>query len=362
MNNNRLRDRDSIVTPKDIIFRVYGYTHPPQAFICDVEYAPASMYKSKDPRAKREGENQTVYFKFFSDQGLQFVRQKYPQYTIWYKPLQTRLVGVHLDQIKETRKPEEALMKLLACRPSDSLLQSLHMLLDIIIERSGLSETDFGVFGSLLHGFYNPKFSDLDFTVYDGEKLKQLRETLKTMYKERSSHLKNEFETEDAVKEKSKRWSFVNYTPQEYCWHQRRKTIYAVFRAEATGRYIKTEFEPVKNWKEIHNEYDPMIRVFRKGWIKAIASIVDDSESPFMPSIYGADVKRILEGKEADDIRRIVSYIEEFRMQAERGEEVYVEGNLEQVVSPRDSFHQITLSYGPRYYEQVLKVAKPYRQ
>ena len=43
-------------------------------------------------------------------------------------------------------------------------------------------------------------------------------------------------------------------------------------------------------------------------------------------------------------------------MQAKEGEQVLVEGNLEKVVNGSKVFHQITLSYGPRYYEQTLKV------
>jgi hypothetical protein len=35
-----------------------------------------------------------------------------------------------------------------------------------------------------------------------------------------------------------------------------------------------------------------------------------------------------------------------------------VEGNLEKVVTRNKSFHQITLTYGPRYYEQTLNVIK----
>jgi ubiquinone/menaquinone biosynthesis C-methylase UbiE len=49
--------------------------------------------------------------------------------------------------------------------------------------------------------------------------------------------------------------------------------------------------------------------------------------------------------------------MEEFRQQAHKDEIVFVEGNLEEVISPDKSFHQITLTYCPRYYEQVLKVA-----
>ena len=67
-------------------------------------------------------------------------------------------------------------------------------------------------------------------------------------------------------------------------------------------------------------------------------------------------MKNVLKGPKVDDIRRIFSYMEEFRMQAKKGEQVLVEGNLEKVINGTDIFYQITLSYGPRYYEQVLKV------
>jgi hypothetical protein len=44
-------------------------------------------------------------------------------------------------------------------------------------------------------------------------------------------------------------------------------------------------------------------------------------------------------------------------LQAQKDEKVCVEGNLEEVVTPNGSYHQIALTYCPRYYEQVLKVA-----
>jgi predicted nucleotidyltransferase len=354
----RLRDRDAIMTCDKLIFRVYGYSHPPEDYVCDVEYAPASVFKSEDPRAFRQRGNQ-IYYKFYSDQGLGFVHEKYPQYTVWHVPLQARLVGVHKDQITEIRRPDETFRHLLEKQPCDSLLQALQRLTNLILQRSGLSKTDFGVFGSLLHGFYHPVFSDIDLVIYGGEKLRILRETLETLYKEPSSHVRNEFETEEAVKKKAEHWRFVNYSPKEYCWHQQRKIVYALFQDEKSGRFIKTEFEPVKEWSEIHNEYDSRMRILKKGWVKAVARITDDYEASFMPSIYGVEIKRILEGVKADDVQRILSYVEEFRMQAERDEEVYVEGNLEQVITPAKTFHQVTLSYGPRYYEQVLKVTKP---
>ncbi len=347
----KLRDRDAIITADNIIFRVYGYFHPPDAYVCDPEYAPAKIYKSMNPRALR-GPRKPVYCKFYADEGLRFVQEKYPRYTIFYEPLQKRIVGVPQAYIVETRKPDEELQRLIEKQPEDDLVKALQKLFRLVTSRSGLSEKDFGVFGSLLHGFYHPKFSDLDLVVYGREKLRRLCETLKELYQE--APLQNEFEKEKAIE--GKRWKFVNYSPKEYLWHQRRKMIYALFKDAESGRVIKAEFEPVKDWREICNEYSSNTRIIKKGWTKAFARITDDCDAPFIPSIYQIEPLEILEGPEVKDIQRILSYVEEFRMQAKRDERVYVEGNLEEVVTEAKRFHQVTLTYGPRYYEQVLKV------
>jgi predicted nucleotidyltransferase len=238
----------------------------------------------------------------------------------------------------------------------DPLHEALQSLSNLITNSSGLSERSFGVFGSLLHGFYHPKLSDLDLIIYGRREHRKLCETLKAMYKERTSPLQNEFENMGAVK--AKPWNFVNYSPKEYVWHQKRKLVYALFGDKRSGRTIKTEFEPVKDWDEIRNEYSPKTRILKKGWIQAVVRITDDQDAAFMPSIYQIEPIKIVRGEKAEDVRRIVSYMEEFRMQVQRDEKAYVEGNLEQVVTPSETFHQITLTYAPRYYEQVLKVAK----
>jgi predicted nucleotidyltransferase len=84
---------------------------------------------------------------------------------------------------------------------------------------------------------------------------------------------------------------------------------------------------------------------------------VAGSDAPFIPSVYGIEPLEVLSGtKDALEVVRVISYMEEFRLQAQRDEKVCAEGNLEEVVSPNGSFHQIALTYCPRYYEQVLKV------
>jgi len=348
----KLRDRDAIITADNIIFRVYGYFHPYDAYVCDPEYASATIYKSMDPKAPR-GKRKPIYYKFYADEGLQFVREKYPRYTIFYEPLQKCLVGVPRAYIMKTREPDKGFQRLIERQPRDGLLKALHKVYSLVASRSGLSEKDFGVFGSLLHGFYHPKFSDIDLIVYSREKLRRLSETLEDFYREEGP-LRNEFESEKAVE--GKLWKFVNYNQKEYLWHQQRKMIYALFKDAEWARIIKIEFEPVKDWKEICNEYNLNTRVVKKGWIKAVVRIADDQDAPFIPSIYRIEPIEILNETKVENVQRILSYVEEFRMQAEKDELVYVEGNLEEVITPTTTFHQITLTYCPRYYEQVLKI------
>ncbi|MCW4016532.1 MAG: nucleotidyltransferase domain-containing protein [Candidatus Bathyarchaeota archaeon] len=348
----KLRDRDAILTNDGFIFRVYGYLHPSGSYVCDPEYASPQVFRSTNSRARR-GENEPLYYKFFADEGMKLILNKFPQYTVFYEPLQKCLVGVNESDVAQVRKPEVGLEQVLAKEPSDALLKALHDLFGRVCSQSGLNTEDFGVFGSLLHGFYHPNFSDLDFIVYGKENMTKLCNALEILYREDPS-LRNEFDHMKAVE--SKDWKFVNYSLQEYVWHQRRKMIYAYFDSKDAGRVVKAEFEPVKCWAENVNEFNNFARISHVGWIKAVVEITDDKDAPFIPSVYQIEVKDILKGPKVEGIKRIFSYMEEFRMQAKQGETLLVEGNLEKVVDGTNIYHQITLSYGPRYYEQTLKV------
>jgi predicted nucleotidyltransferase len=354
LSNLGLRDRDAIVTKEGLIFRVLGYSHPSNAYICDAEYAPARHFNSENPKARRTG-NQQVFYKFYEDEGWKFLRDRFPKYLIFHGMLSKKTIGVNHKDIIETRKPNEKLDELINRKPEDELLAAQQNALRLLAQRSGLEAKDFGVFGSMLHGFHHPRFSDLDFTVYGRRNVAKLCETLQRLYSDRASLFGNEFETDESIK--GKPWHFKNLTPKEFVWHQRRKLIYSLFKDKRTDRVIKTELEPVKSWNEISNEYDPRTSILQKGWVKMSARIMGDADAPFMPSIYDVEPLKILKGiKCADEATRIVSHMEEFRMQAFEDEIVNVEGNLEEVNAPDGISVQVSLTYCPRYYEQVLKV------
>ncbi len=354
MASLNLRDRDAILTKEGLIFRVFGYSHLPNAFICDAEYASAKIFKSTDPRAPRTGVSQ-LFYKFYNDEGLKLVFARFPKYTIFHEMLGQKVLGVNQTDVVEVRKPSERLQALVGIDPKDELVDATQRILEIASTHSCLSVKNFGVFGSMLHGFHHPKFSDIDLVVYGKKENAKLRETLEVLYADGASDLRNEFGTDDAMR--GKRWRFKNYSVKEFVWHQKRKQIYGLFDDAESRRIIKAEFEPVKAWSEFASEYDSEARIIRKGWVKINACVVDDADSPFIPSVYGIEPLEVLSGtREANEAVRVFSYMEEFRLQAQKDEKVQVEGNLEEVVSPKGSFHQITLTYCPRYYEQVLKV------
>ena len=354
MASVRLRDRDAIVTGEGLIFRVFGYSHPQNVYICDAEYASANIFTSHDPRALRNGGNQ-VFYKFYNDEGWKLIFSRFPRYTVFHEMLGQKVVGVSQGDITEARKPEERLRVLVEAEPKDKLLDAMQRVLNISLERSGLSVADFGVFGSMLHGFHHPKFSDIDLVVYGKKENAKMREILETLYSDDSSGLRNEFETDEAMN--GKQWRFKNYSVKEFLWHQKRKLIYGLFNDAKSERTIKTEFEPVKKYSEIASEYDSQTRILRKDWVKINARVVADSDAPFIPSVYGIEPLEVLSGtRDALEALRVISYMEEFRLQAQKDEKVCIEGNLEEVITPKSNYHQIALTYCPRYYEQVLKV------
>jgi len=353
MANLKLRDRDGIVTKDSLVFRVFGYSHPPEAHVCDVEYANADIFKSSNPKAPR-GNEQVTFYKFYEDEGWKFVRNRFPQYILHHEVLNKKIVAVHDRDILFVRKPEEELRSLIKTESKDQLLTATQTVINFVTKDSGLLSKNFGVFGSLLHGFHHPFFSDIDLVIYGKRNLAKLFETLQKLYSTVSSQFQNEFETDQSVSDKH--WKFQNYSLGDYIQHQKRKMIYALFNDKKSGRLIKTEFEPIKAWNEINNEYDSEARISQLGWIKMTARVKADDDAPFIPSIYEVEPLEILKGKrEAIEAKRIVSYVEEFRMQAAKDQIICVEGNLEKVTTRKETFYQIALTYCPEYYRQVIK-------
>lgn len=349
----KYRDRDAPVTCEGLIFRTYGYDHPLNSCFCDLEYAPETQTRSEDPRALRNGLN-IKYYKFYFDAGLRFAMEQEFPYTLYHRPLNQEIVGIKDAQIAHVVRPDQCLRNLLALE-GDPLVESCREVLDLVTDNSTLNEGDFGVFGSLAHGFYNPMYSDIDLIIYGIDEHRELRATLEELYLK--GLLRNEFE-DWSLLDPPHHWYFTHYSKKEYGSYQERKKIYAIYRSKTLDREVKVEFEPVRRWEEITNEYETTIRIENLGRIEAIGEILSDEEGGFIPSIYPVRLKEINADVPPRDVCRIISFIEEFRLQLEAGENVLVRGDLEKVETREEEFYQITLSYGEGYFDQVLKAVE----
>ncbi|UCD44427.1 MAG: nucleotidyltransferase domain-containing protein [Candidatus Bathyarchaeota archaeon] len=350
----RFRDRDAPVTKDGLIFRTYGYDHPPNSCFCDLEYAPDSLYQAEGTKALRQGPLNR-YYKFFLDGGLKFALAQDTPYQIYHRPLGRMMVGVESGRISHIMRPEARLKELFSS-DGDALVEAAREVVYIVADNSDLRQDDFGVFGSLAHGFHSVQHSDVDLVVYGRRELSELRSTLTSLFD--GGTLENEFN--DWTKyDPPHHWNFTYLTKVEYGEYQRRKLIYARYASESLGRRVNVEFEPVRRWDEVNNEYGITERIEPFGRVEARAEVLSDEEGGFMPSVYSVRVKEVSGDVDPRDVRRVVSYVKEFRMQLEAGETALIRGNLERVVTRDEEFHQIALSYGPDYFDQVLKAVEP---
>jgi predicted nucleotidyltransferase len=344
------RDRDAPITKDDLIFRVYGYDHPGGSCFCDLEYAPDSLYSVETVKALREGPEGRFY-KFYLDGGLKFASAQKPPYRIFHKPLQRMMVGVKLSQMSQVMKPELRLVELLKVS-GDPLIEAMRDVLDIVTDNSNLRTDDFGVFGSLAHGFHSVRYSDIDLIIYGQNKFVELMEMLQNLFDD--GIMENEFD-DWALNDPPHHWNFSRYSKAEYGSYQRRKLIYARYISKNLGRRVNVEFEPVRRLNEVKNEYGDIDKIESLGRVEARGDVLDDGEGGFMPSIYPVRISEVNANVDRHSIRRVVSYVKEFRLQLIAGETALIRGNLERVVTKDEEFHQITLSYGPDYFDQVLK-------
>ena len=348
----KFRDRDAPISPEGIIFRVYGYNHPVDAAFCDVEYAPANIYQSSEERAIRDG-GDTLYYKFYFDCGLKFVREKYRMYVLPHKFLGDA-VGITSKQLKTVRRPDESLRTIYNSDIHDPLIDTMREILDQVLDISKLKLDNFGVFGSIMHQFYNTKYSDIDLIIYGHSELYELYDILGSLYKN-TKLFDNEF-VSWTISDPPLHWYFKRYSKEEYGWYQKRKRIYSIYKSKLLNRVVKIEWEPVRKWSEIHNEYDEIVNVEKVGWSGIKFRVTNDDGNGFMPTIYGIEVLEVTEGIKQYEIERIVNFVEEYRMQLFKDEIGYAYGMIEHVFTNTRDFYQLVLTYGENYFDQVLKL------
>lgn len=335
----QFRDRDFIETKENMFFCIIGNIHPQKRVISYLKYIPWKNIKAARLGWKRNQIEYSRILPHYSAQGVlqvqQYLKHNFPQYVYFDPYLNIEIIGIPHEDIKEHYKPEYRLKEIIR-EPKDPLEEKVKEMISIISRKTQTPIKFFGVTGSILIKIHNPKFSDIDITVYGLQNSLKVKEIMKTILieekdfrklnqKELEKHAKNitkihELSFQEAIKLLSERWNI--------------------------GKYKETFFSihPVKLEEEVKEKHED--KKFKpKGFIKIKCRVVDSTEAIFYPCKYLIDQVEILEGPKVDNIKEVASYEGIFCDIANENEEIIVKGKLEEVYDKRknETYHRVQI-------------------
>ena len=326
------RDRDYLLTQEEFFFCVVGMVHPRDRVIAYMKYAqnPTGKWHKGRKRFKRVLPHYTMPNLLETFKLL----EAFPHYLYNSSALNVKMSAVPLDCILSHYKPEEKVRQLLKSEELDPLQQKVINLLKILSDESNITLDYFGVTGSVLLDIHQA-FSDIDLLIYGVKNILAVKKGLLQLYAKSDSPISR-------YKEK---------TFKEWCIQKTKK--YQLTYAEAAtickrkwgrGLFSKTNFSvhPIKLDEDVSEKYGE--RVFHpKGIVKIEATVSDNSESSFLPSIYEVEDVKFLEGSEVDDVFEAASYDGFFSDIAKKNERIIVKGKLERVNVQRreEEYHRV---------------------
>jgi len=230
--------------------------------------------------------------------------------------------AVPLKKVRLHYCPEKRVEELSAGKVKDELER---LALEAILKLSGESGVPlkfFGLTGSILIGIHNPKFSDIDITVYGRENSLRVKETVLSLYRAGNLGFRK----------------FFGETLKNWCVEKAELYPLTVEEAEKLygriwnrGLYGKKMFSihPIRLDEEIREKYGE--KVFsQNGLVEVEATIKDSGESIFMPSTYLVEDVKVKSGLEVE-VEEVVSYEGLYSGVFEEGEKIIVKGVLERV-------------------------------
>jgi hypothetical protein len=345
------RDRDFIRTKEGFFFCVVGPYHPPDRVIAYVKYVPArsGKWRSKGIHYQRVMRAYTIPNLL---QTFNLLKTKHPQYLFHSEFYGITMTAVPHIYIAQHYRPEEKLAGILHAIRNDSLQKKLAAFVTLLHEKSGIAIEYFGVTGSILLDIHNPRFSDIDLTIYGLQNSLKIKETLNQLVGDPSSLVRRfqgvpldewcrkkaehfPLSIEDARRLYERKWSIGLFSDVPFSIHS------VKIEDELTERYGDKTFRP-------------------RGQVVIRAKIADDRESMFLPCIYKVRDVRVLEGKQdGSRISEVVSYESLYDSLAEIGEEISVKGKLESVRDNRDGreYHRVLVGSPEGKGKEYIKPA-----
>lgn len=317
------KDRDFIRTTEGMLFCVTGYLHPPDKYTAYLKYSPAPVGKWRGGEVFYRREMSYYHVRKVSAI-VEFLEQHYPHY-VHYCPVRgIRFSMIPHQYVKEYYRPEDRLAGILA-HPRDALEEELCDMVAEIAAHAGIGTEYLGITGSILLGIHDPRFSDIDLIVYGLENSRRLKAMIQEGRSERFRPV---------GEEERRAWSqnIAERFPLTYG-----QARYLADRRWRYGYFGRRYFSlhPTRRDEEIREGYGD--HVYRdRGVVRIAATVVEASESMFLPAIYRLGDVTILEqeveGPVGDiEIGEIVSYEGLYCEAADAGDEIEARGKLESV-------------------------------
>ena len=315
------RDRDFLQTNEDFFFCVVGPLHPPERVISYIKYIPSEsgVWGRDEKKFSRILQKYTIPNLL---ETFNYLEINYPHY-LFHSPVDNiTITAVPHQNIKEHFKPEEKLAQLRQASQLDSLQEKLVRFTRFLEETSGVPVGSFGVTGSLLLDIHQPKFSDLDVTVYGVKDSWALHRALS---ENRNSEMPMKRLKGKALKD----------------WCIKKAKQYPLSQAEASKIYERkwnlgvfehrwVSIHPVKLESEVTEEYGEAT-YHPCGQVTIRAIVRDNTDCLFLPSVYKIEEVKVLEGPRLGKVTEVVSYESLYDSIAENGELIQARGKLEQV-------------------------------
>lgn len=314
------RDRDFIKTNEGFFFCVVGAIHPPKRVISYIKYVPSEsgIWRNGNEKFNRIFQKYTIPNLL---ETFNYLEQHYPHY-IFYSPMDNiKITAVPHKNVKEQFKPEKKLSQLREASKLDSLQQKLIKFTQILEQKTGVAQENFGVTGSLLLDIHNPNFSDIDITVYETENSWTLKDALTNKSSILPVKRLNGKALKDWCIKKSQNYPL---TPAEALKIYERKWNLGFFENTWVSIHpTKTEAEITEKYGQ--KTYEP------RGQVKIQAVVNDNADSLFLPAVYQIEDVKVLEGFPECEISEVVSYESLYDSLVEEGETIQVKGKLEKV-------------------------------
>lgn len=310
------KDEDFVETPEGLLFRVFGYLHPPDRYVAYIHYDRAQP-SGTGPKAGRRKVPRRFNAEGIADT-IRYLERLYPHY-VHADPVQgVRLPMVPHRFVRRYLAPEVRLAAVLE-DPRDALEDLIRAFALLLSCSARIPATALGVTGSVLAGIHDPERSDIDLVVYGREHTLTLKEVLAGRRPEGIGPVEDDRLAHWV-------WELTHDFPITT-----EEATYLVDRRWNCGRFGGRFFSvcSVRTDKEITETYgEQTYRAMGVGHVHA--TVVDAREAVFLPARYAIGDVKVLAGPQVD-ISELVAYDMRYVDAFDEGADIEAAGRVESV-------------------------------